>query len=160
MNKDNITMSKKQLNRYDVFEQGQRRVYITDLQYKVKSLERRVAEFESGAKYKKMRSAQRKQLGEKDHEIAGLKQELADAHGETSTIRKYWQQGTCDLEREHAAALRKMERRIKKMEDWALSAERSRDEFHGSYGKRPRNTAASGQSWRRKKGRTRSCLPN
>jgi hypothetical protein len=132
--------------------------HLTNLQYKVKGLEHRVTEFESGAKYRKMRSLHRKQLGEKDHEITMLKQELTDAHGETSTVRKYWQQGVEDLEREHAVALRKMERRLKKTEGRALSAERSRDEFHDKLLEKTRECYSIGTELEEEKGKNRKLL--
>ncbi|MDT3705176.1 MAG: transposase [Thermincola sp.] len=103
--------------------------YITNLQYKVKSLESQVDGFQSGEKYRKMRSNFQKQLAEKDQKIKGLKHELAAAHCQTVTVRKHWLQVIEDLEKEHANELRKKEREIKEMEERALRAERRVDEL-------------------------------
>ena len=101
--------------------------YITELQYEVKSLRAQVAGFKSGKKYKKMRSEFREQLAAKTREIRDMKQEVADAHARTEQIREYWLAGVDDLEKEHATERRRLERRIKEMEERALSAERRND---------------------------------
>lgn len=103
--------------------------YITNLQYKVKSLESQVDGFQSGVKYWKMRSNFQKQLAERDQKIKSLKHERAAAHCQTVTVRKHWLQVIEDLEKEHANELRKKEREIKEMEERALRAERRVDEL-------------------------------
>lgn len=103
--------------------------YITDLQYKIKSLEAQVDGFRSGTKYRKMRSEFQKQLDGKNREIRELKHELAASRCQTVTVRKYWQQVIGDLEKEHASELRKKERGIREMEERVLRAERRADEL-------------------------------
>lgn len=103
--------------------------YITNLQYKVKSLEAQVNGFRSGEKYREMYSNFQKQLAEIDHEIKNFKHELTAAHCQTVTVRKNWLQVIEDLEKEHAGKLRKKEREIKEMEERALKAERQADEL-------------------------------
>ena len=103
--------------------------WLQNLRYKVKSLGARVAAFESGEKYAEMKAAHRLQLSEKDREIRRLKGELADAHSQTVTVRKYWSEVFDDLEKEHAKELGEKDREIKSMEQRALNAERQRDEL-------------------------------
>lgn len=88
--------------------------YITNLQYKVKSLEAQVHEFQSGEKYRKMYSNFQKQHAEKDHEIENLKHKLTAAHCQTVTVRKNWLQVIEDLEKEHAGKLRKKNAKSRK----------------------------------------------
>ena len=61
--------------------------YITNLQYKVKSLTSQVEEFESGEKYIKMYS-KFKQLSVRTRKLKKLKSELADAHCQTVNMQK------------------------------------------------------------------------
>lgn len=97
--------------------------HFTNLQYKVKILANQVKAFESGEKYKKMQSEFRKQLAEKDREIAMLKSELADAHAQVVTIRNNWMNVFDELDREHTNELKKKDSKIAKLEKRALRAE-------------------------------------
>ena len=99
-------------------------VYVTNLQYKVKSLQFQVDEFKSGEKYIRMRSDFRKQLAEKTREINALKRELESAHNQVIKIRDQWMGVFDDLEKEHSRKLDKMERQVKAMEARWLKAER------------------------------------
>jgi len=98
--------------------------YMTNLQYKVKTLGARVAAFESGKKYVQMRSAFEAQLAEKDREIRRLKKELADSNARFVSMREKWWQVCDDIENEHGKALEKKDRELAKMEERALDAER------------------------------------
>ena len=101
--------------------------YITNLQYKVKSLTSQVRAFESGEKYVTMYSKFKKQLLAKGKEIERLKSELADAHCQTVTMRNNWMQVFEDMEKEHAKELKKKDHKIKALEERALNAERMLD---------------------------------
>lgn len=103
--------------------------YMTNLQYKVKSLSTRVQAFESGEKYAAMETAFKAQCSAKDREIRRLKSELADAHAQLITMRRNWSQVFDDLEEEHAKDLEKKERKIKEIEERALNVRQQRDEF-------------------------------
>ena len=103
--------------------------FITNLQYKVKSLSARVAAFESGKKYLDMKASFKAQLAEKERELRGLKSELADANARNVTMRDNWWQVYADMEKSHADELEKKERALKKMEERALSAERRLDDY-------------------------------
>ena len=98
--------------------------FVSNLQYRVKSLVARVAAFESGEKFTSMKTAFNKQLAEKGREIKKLKLELAEANTRIVTVRQCWSQVIDDLEIEHAKELEKKEREIRKMEGRALDAER------------------------------------
>lgn len=102
--------------------------FITNLQYKVKSLSARVQAFESGEKYKTMRSEFKIQLSEKDLTIRRLKAELADAHCSIVTVRQNWMQVFDDLEKENAKELEKKDRKVKELEERALRTERQLDD--------------------------------
>ena len=97
--------------------------FITNLQYKVKSLGARVKAFESGEKYTAMDAAFRAQLAGKDREIRKLKAALAKANTQTVTMRQAWSQVFDDLETAHKKEIEKKEREIKAMEERALKAE-------------------------------------
>jgi hypothetical protein len=97
--------------------------YITNLQYKVKTLSARLRAFETGEKYDTLKSAFDAQLAAKDREIKTLKNELAVAHRQTIIVRKNWMQVNEDLEKEHAKALEIKDRTIKSLKERALNAE-------------------------------------
>jgi hypothetical protein len=103
--------------------------HTTHLQYKVRSLDARVKAFESGEKYIAMKTERKTLLRAKDSEIRGLKSELANAHAQIVTHRNEWWQVFEDVEKEHASAMEKKNREIKKLEERALDAERQRDEL-------------------------------
>ena len=103
--------------------------YVTNLQYKVKSLASRVQSFESGEKYVSMRAEFERQLAAKDREIKKHKLEIASARCETVTVRKNWLQVIDDLKAEHAKEMRRKERIIKALEERALRAKKRVDEL-------------------------------
>ena len=55
------------------------------------------------------------------------KNELADAHCQTVTIRNNWMQVNEDLEKEHKKELQKKDRKIKQLENQLLKTERILD---------------------------------
>lgn len=97
--------------------------YITNLQYKVKSLTAQVKAFESGEKYAKMYSEFKTLLSQRDKDIIKLKHELADAHCQIVTARKNWMKVMEDIEIEHERELKEKDRRIKKLEERAFKSE-------------------------------------
>jgi len=103
--------------------------YVTNLQYKVKSLSSRVQSFESGEKYVLMRAEFERQLATKDQEIKKLKQEVANTRCEIITIRNNWLQVIDDLQAEHVKEMRRKEHIIKALEERALRAEKRVDEL-------------------------------
>lgn len=102
--------------------------YITNLQYKVKSLTSRVQSFESGEKYMLMRLECERRLAAKEREIAKLKSELASAHCETVTMRTNWMQVFEDISKEHKKELCEKDRKIKALEDRLLATQRQLDD--------------------------------
>jgi predicted nuclease with TOPRIM domain len=89
--------------------------YTTALQYKVKALSGKVADFESGERYVRLNLEFKKRLKAKDTEIARLKNELAEAHSRTVTVRRNWSEVFDDLEKEHRAQIDAKDRRIRKL---------------------------------------------
>lgn len=103
--------------------------FMTNLQYKVKSLTSRIEAFESGEKYVKLHGEFKQQLAAKDREIKKLKLELGNARKETVTVRNNWLQVIDDIQNEHAKAIRDKERINEALEKRALKAERHVDEL-------------------------------
>lgn len=102
--------------------------FTTNLQYKVKSLSARVQAFESGDKYKAMRSEFAIQLSKKEREICRLKAQLADAHCQIVTVRQNWSQVFDDIEKEYTKELQQKDRKIKELEEKKLKVERQLDD--------------------------------
>ena len=132
--------------------------YITDLQYKIKSLEAQVDGFRSGEKFRRMHLEFQKQLAEKNREIRELKHELAASRCRTVTVRKYWQQVIDDLEKEHAGELRKKERGIREMEERALRAERRADELQDKLKEKTREVYRVRTELEEEKGKNKKLL--
>lgn len=103
--------------------------YVTNLQYKVKSLTTRIQMFESGEKYVSMRAEFKRQLASKDQEIKKHKLEIANARIEIVTVRNKWMQVLDDLQVEHSKKMRSEERIIKVLEERALRAEKRINEL-------------------------------
>ena len=103
--------------------------FMSNLQYKVKSLSARVLAFETGEKYMAMKSAFAVQLSARGSEIRRLRSELADARAQLVTMRNSWMQVFDDVEKEHVKAIKKKDRTIKDLEERALRGERQRDEL-------------------------------
>ena len=97
--------------------------YITNLEYKVKSLTAKLNNFKSGETYIVMYSEFKKQLKAKDREIKALKLQLGNAHNQTITNRKNWMIVTEDLAKEYSLALKQKDRKNSKLEKRALKAE-------------------------------------
>jgi len=108
--------------------------YMTNLEYKVKSLTAKLALFVSGEKYIVMHSEFKKQLIAKERKIKKLKLYLADAHCQLVTFRKNWMQVSDDVDKEHAKELKAKDCKIKELESRALKAEitlaDTNDKFH------------------------------
>ena len=102
--------------------------YMTNLQYKVKSLGFRVKEFETGEKYKSMKADFKTCLAEKDKIIRDLKFELAGAKAETVTVRENWLGVIADMEKAHAREIKAKDSRINVLWDRVLEVQRQRDD--------------------------------
>jgi len=105
--------------------------YISNLQYKVKSLTHRVKAFESGEKYVLMKTEFKAQLADRDKEILKLRSELADANARTVTVRENWLGVIADMEKSHAKELSAKDSRIKVLGNRLFEVERQRDEAKG-----------------------------
>lgn len=97
--------------------------YTKNLQYKVKVLTARLSAFESGEKYISMTSEFKSQISIKDREIKALKNELADAHANTVTVRNWYQEVIEDLEIENIKLKNKHERETEKLKERILKLE-------------------------------------
>lgn len=97
------------------------------LQYRNKALFRQVEEFKSGEKYIKMEADYKKLLRFHSQEMKRMKQELAKAHSETVTVRRYWGEVMDDLDKEHQAEVSRLLAKIKRLEKENLGLARQRD---------------------------------
>jgi hypothetical protein len=97
--------------------------YLTNLQYKVKSLTARVDSFKSGQKYIDMKAEHKARLAEKDKELKKSKLELAKARCQVVEVREIWQQIVTDLEAEHSKALLRKDREIKVLKEKLLKTQ-------------------------------------
>lgn len=102
-------------------------LYRTNLQYKVKSLEGKVAAFESGEIYRSMKEAFEQQLQTKDRENQDLKAELVVSRREIIKNRNNWMEVFDDLEKEYIKQIQELKRCLCVMEKRALKAEHERD---------------------------------
>ena len=112
--------------------------FMTNLQYKVKSLSARVRAFESGEKYAEMQESYEARLSAKDRQIRRLKAEVTGADRRQAAMRKEWMRIYDDIEKEHAKEIEGKNREIKKLEERALDAERRRDEFRAKLNEKTR----------------------
>lgn len=103
--------------------------YTSNLQYKVKSLQAQLAGFESGKKYMAMKEEHRLIVAGKDEEIRRLTYELSQANSALITMRENWFLVNEDIEREHKKALSAADKKINKLEERTLKAERIADEM-------------------------------
>ncbi len=101
--------------------------YITNLQYKVKSLSHELASFRSGDKYTAMRSEFLSRLTLKEREISNLKAKLSKAHAETVTVRENWWQVFEDITSEHEKALKKKDCLLKELKKQLLLVQQQLD---------------------------------
>lgn len=101
--------------------------YMSNLQYKVKSLQHELELFVTGQKYIQMDLEFRAVFAERNREIARLSSELASAHAETVNVRNHWFQVFEDIQAEHTREVRRLERIAKVFEERALKAERQVD---------------------------------
>ena len=102
--------------------------YMTNLQYKVKSLTRRLEAFESGQRYLALQEEFKKQLAAQRKEINKLKAELARAHRETVRVTDNWFQVFGDISDEHQKEIEIKDRMIKKLESRLVKTEQELDD--------------------------------
>ena len=101
---------------------------ITNLQYRVKSLEAQVRAFRTGEKYTEMTERTRLMAKGKDSVIKKLRSELSSMERALSDMRGKWFQVTEDIEKEHERELARKDALLKKENERALKAERALDE--------------------------------
>jgi len=103
--------------------------YMSNLQYRVRSLQHELELFRTGEKYIQMNLEFRAMFAERNRKIARLGSELAAAHAETVDVREHWFQVFEDIQAEHTREVRRLERITKAFEGRALKAERQVDEL-------------------------------
>ena len=103
--------------------------YIWYLKFKNANLERELRSYKSGNKFEKLRQDYEAVIRAKDQEIRRLKEELAEAHAETVTVRKYWNEIFDDVDAERKRDVMKARHETMKAEEQVLAAERKIDEL-------------------------------
>jgi len=113
-------------------------LYMTNLQYEVKSLRAQVAAFQSGEAYRSMKTELMQQLRAKERELQAAKQELSDSRRAAIKMRNNWMQANEDLEKECEKRIQVWVRRFADMEKRALKAEGACDDWHDKYNQKQR----------------------
>lgn len=98
------------------------------LQYRNRALTRQIEEFKSGEKYVKMAADYKKLLDFHNKEMKRMERELAKAHSQTVTVRKYWGEVMDDLDKEHQEEIVRLLAKIGQLEKENLELARQRDE--------------------------------
>ncbi|MCR4923090.1 MAG: transposase, partial [Lachnospiraceae bacterium] len=89
----------------------------TALEYEVKYLRKLVIEYQSGERYKKIQNDYHKVIEGYKREIRKLREELAESHARTVSVRNLWFE-TCDNDYEkYQAELKKQDKTIGKLQD-------------------------------------------
>lgn len=102
---------------------------ITYLQYHCRNLEQKIAGYESGDRYLKLKRASVNIRRYYERRIRELKAEVEEAHIQTTEILRKWFEVFQDLETEEKKRLEAMERTCRRMEERALKAEQKNAEF-------------------------------
>lgn len=105
-------------------------LYVTNLQYEVKSLRRQVADFQSGEAYRSLEEKLTRQLEAKERELRAVRKELSDAHSSAISMRNNWMQANEDVIKEYEKRIQAWIRRFRDMEKRALKAESKSDDWH------------------------------
>ena len=91
---------------------------ITSLQYEVKTLERRLAAFESGEKYVTMKEEHEKELRFLLRIIKKLRKELADARYELKRSRKLWYEASDDMQDAYEKKIGRLKKELVHFKLW------------------------------------------
>ena len=100
---------------------------VSTLQYRNRSLLKQVEDFKSGEKYRQMAAEYKKLLRFHHQEMKRMENELAKAHKETVTVRRYWNEVMDDLDKEHQAMVRRLTAEIERLKKQNLELARQRD---------------------------------
>lgn len=101
---------------------------VSALQYRNRAQSRQIEEFKSGEKYVKMAADYKKLQNFHNKEMKRMERELAKAHSETVTVRKYWSEVMDDLDKEHRKEVACLLAKIERLEKESLELARQRDE--------------------------------
>ena len=77
----------------------------TSMQLQLKNARKQIRLFESGEKYRQLRTDSDKMRHEMEKEIKHLKADLADSRKENKTILRYWFESVDDLEADYEKKL-------------------------------------------------------
>ena len=103
-------------------------LYISDLLFQIKLLKDKVAAFESGEKYLRMKQENKKARDADARKIKRLEAELSSAHAQIVDVRNIWMQTNEDLLKEKNAELARKDAEIAKMQKALLQAQKQRDD--------------------------------
>ena len=100
---------------------------VSALQYRNRALLKQVEDFESGERYARLERENQRLICFHNREMKRMKQELAKAHSETVTVRRYWGEVMDDLDKEHRAEIRRLLAVIERQRKENLEMARQRD---------------------------------
>ena len=89
----------------------------SDLQLRVKNLERELDEFKSGKRYLKLQEDHRLVVAGYIKEIQRLKSELAKANARTVTVRNLWSEECEEIWKDHQSTVEEKNREIDRLKD-------------------------------------------
>lgn len=100
----------------------------SDLLFRFKLLKDKLAAFESGEKYVRMKEEHAKEVASLKRRIRELEKEVAQAHEETVSVRNKWFETCEDVIKEKETELARRDRELRQMEKKMFEAQRQRDE--------------------------------
>ena len=98
------------------------------LRCKVKALEEKIEEFESGKRYLKIQKDHSRIVDGYIKAIKKLRAELASAHADTIHVREIWTEQSYEQWEEHKQEINKKEKEILKLKEKIWDVEKKRDE--------------------------------
>jgi len=101
--------------------------HTTTLEYRLKAAIQKIKAFESGDKYIQMRKEFASAFRAQNRTISELKIQLAKAHSETVTVRKYWSEIFDDVEKEKNKSLAHADALMETLRTRLFEVERQRD---------------------------------
>lgn len=101
--------------------------FISALQYRIQNQKKTIDLFESGDKYVQMDKAYKDVVRFHNREKLRFEKELAKAHAETVTVRKYWSEVMDDLYKEHQKEIRLLQAEIERLKKYNFNIIKQRD---------------------------------
>lgn len=131
---------------------------VSTLQYRNRALLKQVEDFESGERYVRLERENQRLICFHNREMKRMELELARAHSETVTVRRYWGEVMDDLDREHQAEIRRLLAVIERQKKENLEMARQRDAAKDRLHKRNQDFYAIAAELEEERGRNRKLM--